>query len=245
MIIPSGRTFDAVFLDANGKEIRVPVAAWSERGDGDGVIALVASSAGDHLVTVDHDHVGIGTFLRLVPSGDGEEDFYRILNSELPAMFDEFKEVLRVENRKKPGPTAAYSAYSSASDVFVSMTAQMCHEVNRTYALSLGDTSHQPWSSAPQDQRDSAMHGVQAVLDDPTITPEQLHEEWCGHKIKDGWKYGTAKDPEKKTHPCLVPYADLPEFQRTKDALFRSVVQTAMLISGRVASPEIVDLLGH
>ena len=27
------------------------------------------------------------------------------------------------------------------------------------------------------------------------------------------------KDPAAKTHPCMVPYADLPESQRRKDAL--------------------------
>ena len=26
----------------------------------------------------------------------------------------------------------------------------------------------------------------------------------------DGWKYGPVKDPEKKEHPCFVPYDDLP-----------------------------------
>lgn len=33
------------------------------------------------------------------------------------------------------------------------------------------------------------------------------------NKIADGWKYGEAKDPEAKTHPCLVPFDKLPEFQ--------------------------------
>lgn len=43
-------------------------------------------------------------------------------------------------------------------------------------------------------------------------------------KIEDGWVYGDEKDTEKKTHPCLVPYEELPEFQKKKDALFQAIV---------------------
>jgi hypothetical protein len=40
-----------------------------------------------------------------------------------------------------------------------------------------------------------------------------------------GWVYGTAKDAEKKTHPCMVPYDKLPLAQRRKDALFQAAVR--------------------
>lgn len=39
-----------------------------------------------------------------------------------------------------------------------------------------------------------------------------------------GWKYGPVKDPERKEHPCFVPYDGLPPEQRAKDYLFRAVV---------------------
>jgi hypothetical protein len=35
----------------------------------------------------------------------------------------------------------------------------------------------------------------------------------------------TAGDEGTKTHPCLVPFADLPEDQQRKDALFIAIVQ--------------------
>jgi hypothetical protein len=31
------------------------------------------------------------------------------------------------------------------------------------------------------------------------------------------------KDPEAKTHPCLVPYDDLPEYQQLKDRVFLAI----------------------
>jgi hypothetical protein len=43
-------------------------------------------------------------------------------------------------------------------------------------------------------------------------------------KVKDGWVLGHIKDGAKKTHPCMVPYNQLPEGQRKKDHLFRAIV---------------------
>ncbi len=39
-----------------------------------------------------------------------------------------------------------------------------------------------------------------------------------------GWRYGLKKDPAAKTHPCLVPYWQLPAEQRRKDGLFAAIV---------------------
>lgn len=102
--------------------------------------------------------------------------------------------------------------------------AECCHEINRTYCEGLGDTSQPPWSEAPLWQKESAIQGVQFVIDNPDVGPEDQHENWMKVKIDDGWKYGPVKDPEKKEHPCMVPYDQLPIEQQTKDKLFRKVV---------------------
>src|SRR5690242_573873 len=103
--------------------------------------------------------------------------------------------------------------------------AQVCHEANRAYCKILGDLSQPSWELAPDWQKESACLGVQRVLEDPVITPEQLHESWVEQKVRGGWKYGPEKNPALKTHPCMVPYAELPELQRKKDALFRGICQ--------------------
>ncbi len=108
----------------------------------------------------------------------------------------------------------------------VKQIAQICHEVNRAYCQSLGDTSQLPWKEAPQWQRDSAVKGVEAFLaSDMKNTPEQMHASWLAHKQTEGWVHGLVKDAEKKTHPCMVPYAQLPPEQQVKDALFIAVVR--------------------
>ena len=43
-------------------------------------------------------------------------------------------------------------------------------------------------------------------------------------KIENGWAYGEVKDPEKKTHLCLVEYSKLPQEQKSKDYIFQAIV---------------------
>jgi hypothetical protein len=101
--------------------------------------------------------------------------------------------------------------------------ARVCHEVNRAYCQALGDNSQPAWEDAPEWQRDSARMGV--VLHTTTDSgPEASHISWMGHKVVEGWKYGPVKDPEKKEHPCMVSFADLPKEQQAKDYIFRAVV---------------------
>lgn len=101
--------------------------------------------------------------------------------------------------------------------------ARICHEANRAVCQNNGDDSQPIWDAAPEWQRVSAEEGVKKVRDNPSITPEQLHQAWCDFKIADGWTYGDVKDANAKAHPCLVPYDKLPESQRTKDVVFRAI----------------------
>lgn len=106
--------------------------------------------------------------------------------------------------------------------------ARTAHEVNRIYCRSIGDTSQLPWHDSPSWQVNSAIAGVEAIVANPNQTPEQSHESWLAHKIADGWVYGPVKDTDKKEHPCMVPYADLPDEQRIKDALFTTTVKAIL-----------------
>ena len=46
---------------------------------------------------------------------------------------------------------------------------------------------------------------------------ENVHENWAAARIAEGWSYGEQRDDEKKQSPCLVPYAELPEFEKEYD----------------------------
>lgn len=102
--------------------------------------------------------------------------------------------------------------------------AHVCHEANRAYCLTLGDTSQPAWESAQDWQRSSAIEGVRFNLSNPDAPPSHSHECWLDEKRRTGWKYGPVKDPAKKEHPCFLPYEELPEEQKRKDLLFKAVV---------------------
>ena len=106
----------------------------------------------------------------------------------------------------------------------VTNVARIVHETNRAFCAVLGDFSQPLWSDAPDWQKESAIAGVQGVLWDPETTPEKSHELWFNHKVEEGWSWGPTKDPEKKKHPCMVSYDQLPEERRIKDELFLAIV---------------------
>jgi hypothetical protein len=103
--------------------------------------------------------------------------------------------------------------------------AQVVHEANRAYCQTLGDESQAPWAEAPEWQRESAVKGVEGILGGTIWKPEQAHESWLADKKRTGWKHGPVKDAVKKTHPCIVPYAELPADQKIKDAIFFGIVR--------------------
>lgn len=111
--------------------------------------------------------------------------------------------------------------------------AELAHETNRVYCRLLGDNSQPSWNDAPDWQRESAISGVNFHLKNPDASPSRSHEEWLRTKKTEGWKYGPVKDPEKKEHPCCVPYDELPLEQRIKDTLFSSIVSATRSLLGR------------
>ena len=46
---------------------------------------------------------------------------------------------------------------------------------------------------------------------------ENVHDMWAKGRMNAGWTYGPARDDEKKRHPCLVPYCDLPDSEKEYD----------------------------
>lgn len=113
------------------------------------------------------------------------------------------------------------------ADIPVVCLAILCHELNKVICELSGDFSQVAWQDAEKWQQESALKGVQFALDNPHATPKDQHESWCTDKIDHGWTYGPEKCAEKKTHPCLVPYEELPWVQKLKDKVFQTVVHAA------------------
>jgi hypothetical protein len=96
----------------------------------------------------------------------------------------------------------------------------------------MGDDSQPSWEEAPEWQKESAIKGValhiEGHITGEPVSPEASHQAWMEEKVNDGWVYGPEKNTELKTHPCMVPYNDLPAEQRAKDHLFAAVIRELM-----------------
>ena len=57
---------------------------------------------------------------------------------------------------------------------------------------------------------------------------KNVHEVWSQTRIEQGWKYGEKRDDALLTHPCLVPYEELPESEKEYDR--NTSVETLKLI---------------
>ena len=106
----------------------------------------------------------------------------------------------------------------------IEAVARVCHQTNKAYCGACGDHSQVDWELAPDWQRESSIAGVRLHLGNPSAGPQASHEAWMAHKQAEGWIYGPVKDAELKEHPCMVPFAELPDHQQAKDRLICSVV---------------------
>lgn len=127
--------------------------------------------------------------------------------------------------------------------------ARACHSAWYAYAvIGLGEEG-EPWDSAPEWQKESIRDAIRfwdkecgeflASTEPPegyTLSqwarvnlPMLSHENWMNHKKLTGWTYGEKKDVNDQTHPCMLPYEELPEAQRKKD---RVVVETYLAMIG-------------
>lgn len=110
------------------------------------------------------------------------------------------------------------------SKEMIDACAKATHEVNKAYCEANGDLSQVPWEEAPEWQKESARAGARMHLTG-NYGPEASHEAWVRQKLEEGWSYGPTKDPEKKEHPCIVSFQELPTEQQAKDHIFKAVIE--------------------
>lgn len=105
--------------------------------------------------------------------------------------------------------------------------AKIVYDLNQAYCAAVGDKLD-AWSDLPDTAKDGFISGVIAHLNAGPggLDPEASHKAWLNAKLADGWSYGQTKDFEKKTHPAMLDYVDLPVSQKPKDFIFRQVIQS-------------------
>ncbi len=67
---------------------------------------------------------------------------------------------------------------------------------------------------------------------------ENAHEVWAEEKIAQGWRYGPKVDEDKREHPLLVPYKELPDNEKRYDRRLAQENLKAILSTGyRIERP--------
>jgi hypothetical protein len=95
------------------------------------------------------------------------------------------------------------------------------------------EAAEAPIVPGPYDEREEAFRSqFEKVIKrqmgpDRSSDAEALHEDWVVAYEKMGWVYGQVRNTEKKTHPDMVPYAELGHLERDKDAVFVALCEIA------------------
>lgn len=97
--------------------------------------------------------------------------------------------------------------------------ASLVNAMNKAYCQWLS-------GQAPQmthEEKASSIEGLEKIYRKGFFHPRDLHDSWMGRKLRLGWRFGESKSEEDKTHPCLLPFSDLPAEEQFKDLLFGTV----------------------
>lgn len=103
------------------------------------------------------------------------------------------------------------------------------YEVARQQAAAVGaPIVPEPWSARDEAFRSQFLEVIQQQCGpNRKVSPEVLHNDWWDAYKAMGWTYGPVRDPEKKTHPDMVPFNELGWEERIKDEVFAALCEMA------------------
>lgn len=85
-----------------------------------------------------------------------------------------------------------------------------------------------PWKEREEPFKKQFLKVIERQCGDQrSKSPEELHGSWMQAYFEMGWIYGEKYDKEKKIHPDLVPYSELGQLERDKDAVFVALCEIA------------------
>ena len=98
----------------------------------------------------------------------------------------------------------------------------------------------------PEAQMNLHVNGLefQSLVQQILLTPDILeklakaaHDIFCEGKKRDGWKYHEEKSEEKKTHPLLKPYDELPEWAKEANRVNVRTIPHKLAAAGYIMIP--------
>lgn len=110
----------------------------------------------------------------------------------------------------------------------VTQIAELWHEVQRLLRRFRGNANMPSWADTTEENQQTGIYFVQLVIDNPLITAEQHHAEWCAYKAELGWRYGKTLNYETRERPDMCPYTKMSDLQKTTCALMVTMIKTLL-----------------
>ena len=107
--------------------------------------------------------------------------------------------------------------------------AEFVYEGARLAAVAAGaPIVPEPWGERDDAFRNQFVEVIERQCgDNRSGSPEELHGSWVQAYIDMGWKYGPERDVAEKTHPDMVPYAQVGQLEQDKDSVFVALCEIA------------------
>lgn len=86
-----------------------------------------------------------------------------------------------------------------------------------------------PWEALNDVLKDRAADTVRRLMDrmegaECGIPDKELHDLWHANMIDMGWYYGPTYSLEQKLHPSMIPFDELPDDEKIKDAIWSGII---------------------
>lgn len=115
----------------------------------------------------------------------------------------------------------------------VQRAAKAAHEAVRILAESHGQTHIPQWdklegSKSEWMMADTVKRVESLANGEVPPDPEAEHKRWSEQRASQGWTWGPTRDNDAKKNPLMVPFASLPQFEKSKDAMMVEVALAAL-----------------
>ena len=72
------------------------------------------------------------------------------------------------------------------------------------------------------------------------LLSRNAHEVWAQTRLAEGWRWGPERNDDRKEHPCLVPYEELPEVEKDFDRVIAmQTIKTIVALGFRLVRADV------
>lgn len=80
------------------------------------------------------------------------------------------------------------------------------------------------WDQRDDDEQQFFLQLIREYLEDPTRTPEAMHEAWLDRRRMEDWHYAPIADLANRRHPSMVPFGKLAAREQHETRLTAAIV---------------------